>query len=67
MRPALIGVWIMILAIVSLFVTVPLGFSTASGVLFVIGMLLSWLFSAGTVAAKIGHWAVSKLKLFRLS
>jgi hypothetical protein len=42
-RVVMAGVWIMIAAVISTFLTAPLGYGTASGVAFAGGMLLAWL------------------------
>lgn len=57
-RVVTVGVWIMIAASLSAFVTAPLGYVEASGLVFVGGMLLAWL--SGLLI--IGHWIAS---LFR--
>ncbi len=62
MRPIMIGVWIMIVAVLSALATVPLGFGAASGVVFVIGMLIAWIAGIGTLAITLARWVGSKLK-----
>jgi hypothetical protein len=58
----MIGVWIMILAVLSAFATVPLGFGAASGVAFAIGLLIAWVAGMGTTAIALTRWVGSKLK-----
>ena len=60
-RVVMAGVWIMIAAVISTFLTAPLGYGTASGVAFVGGMLLAWL--GGLLL--IGQWIASRLRSTR--
>lgn len=62
MRPTMIGVGIMIAAVLSTLIAVPLGFGAASGVAFLIGMLIAWMAALSTTATALMRWAASKLK-----
>lgn len=62
MRPIMIGVWIMILAVLSTFATVPLGFGAASGVAFLIGMLIAWIAGVGASVIALARWVGARLK-----
>lgn len=63
MRPIMIGVWIMILAVLSALVTLPMGFGAASGVAFIVGMLVAWAAGLGTAVITLARWVSSKLKV----
>jgi hypothetical protein len=60
-RFVMIGIWVMIAAVVSTFMTAPFGLGEASGVVFVIGMVGSWVAGIIGFVMWLGQWLKAKL------
>jgi hypothetical protein len=61
MRAIMIGIWVMTFAILSTFLTIPLGYGVISGTVFVLGMLFSWVVGLFILAKSAVRWFLSKL------
>lgn len=56
----MLGVWIMIWAVLSAIVTVPLGYELYSGLAFVAGMVFAWASAIFGAALWIGRKALNR-------